>query len=74
MHRLPPVLPTLLKYLHPSSPIQVAGSSLWYTVSAPYPPEWSLQVLHTFARAPYLVHLGHPLSPCLCPSTCSTRS
>ena len=70
MQPLPPVLPTLPKYLHPPSPVQAASPSPWYTVSAPYPPEWSVQVLHTFARAPYLMHLGHPLSPCLCPDAC----
>ena len=70
MQPLPPVLPTLPKYLHPPSPVQAASPSPWYTVSAPYPPEWSVQVLHTFARAPYLMHLGHPISPCLCPDAC----
>ena len=70
MQPLPPILSNLPKYLHPSFPIQVAGSSPWYTVSATYPPECSLQVLHTLARTPYLMHLRHPLSPCLCRDAC----
>ena len=48
----PPVVPTLPKYLHPSSPIHVASSSPWYTISVPYPPEWSVGVLHTFVAPP----------------------
>ena len=67
---LPPVLTTLPKYLHPPSPVHIAGQSPWYTVSAPYPPRWSVQPLHTFARAPYLMPLGHPLPPCLCLDAC----
>ena len=62
----PTDLPLLPKYLHPPCALQASNESLWQSVTAEFPPEWSSQVNHPFVRARYIMHLGHPLAPRLC--------
>ena len=60
MSLLPPPLPLLPKYCHPSCPVQASSTSLWAVEPAPHALAWGTYVLHPFTRAKYLMHLGHP--------------
>ena len=64
--RSPTDLPVLPKYLHPPCALQASNESLWQSIPANSPPEWSTHINHPFVRARYIMHLGHPLAPRLC--------